>query len=88
MIRVVEVEEERPPPRQETWTEWLLGKYLRIWYAVGCLFLDVMLFLWLWSAIEIKAAAVIIFIACALIEVFVYSRLWGPGGRFGPEPEE
>lgn len=86
LIRIQE-KEAPPPPPQETWTEWFVGKYLIYWYAIGCLFLDVMIFLWLWGMEPLKAVAVIAFVGMALLEVFIYSRLWGPGGRFGPAME-
>lgn len=84
LIRIPE-QEGAPPRAEETWREWLLRDYLRYWYWVLFLFLDVMTFLWLWSSEPLKAAAVIACIGLLLFEIFLYGRLWGRGGRFGPE---
>ncbi len=83
--RRVEVEAKAPQAEEEPeelgWKDWLLKKYARAWYWVGCLFLDVMIFLEMQRLLSTNAlVAGMAAVAVAVLQLAIYFRIWGRGG--------
>lgn len=75
-----EEEEEIPEKyRDRGWKHWLRYSYARYWYALFCIFLDVMLPLELHRIMTGSLQVVVpTFVLCALVavQVVIYMRLW------------
>jgi hypothetical protein len=85
--RRVEVEAKPPQVEEEVeleplgWKDWLLKKYARAWYWVGCLFLDVIIFLEMQRLLNTNAlVAGMAAVAGAVVQLALYFRIWGRGG--------
>jgi NADH:ubiquinone oxidoreductase subunit 3 (subunit A) len=91
LIRIEEGQPEAPappPPPEETWKQWFMEYYIRYWYWLFFIFLDIMTLLWLWSYPQYQVLAVVAFVVMLAAEYFAYMKLWGPGGRYGPEDDD
>lgn len=83
--RRVEVEAKAPPteeePKELDWRDWFLKRYARAWYWVGCLFLDVIIFLEMQRSLNTNAlVAGMAAVAVAVVQLAIYFRIWGRGG--------
>ena len=61
------------------WKHWLRHSYARYWYAIFCIFLDVMVPLELYRILSGSQQVVVpAFVFCALValQVVIYMRLW------------
>lgn len=92
--RRIEVDEHVPEPemptREMSWKEWALKRYARAWYWVGCLFLDVIIFLEMQRALGTNAlVAGMASVAAAAVQLVLYFRIWGRGGPLADdEPDD
>ncbi|MCU0862064.1 MAG: hypothetical protein MUE65_07075 [Methanomassiliicoccales archaeon] len=65
--------------RDRGWKHWLRHSYARYWYAILCVFLDVMVPLELYRSMTGSSQVVVpAFVLCALValQVVIYMRLW------------
>ncbi|MEI6796915.1 MAG: hypothetical protein WCK39_08615 [Methanomassiliicoccales archaeon] len=86
---VINQKEEPQLPEGETWKQWFLRRYVRYWYWIGCIFLNVMMALTLWGAESLKSLAIIAIAFLFLVQYYVHTLLWGKKGRFAvPEKED
>jgi hypothetical protein len=93
--RRIEVAERVPGPEEPVdemgWKEWALKRYARAWYWVGCLFLDVVIFLEMQRALDTHViVAGSASVAAAAVQFALYFRIWGRGGPLaddGPDDE-
>lgn len=64
----------------ESWHAWFRKTYARYWYIVGCIFVDLLVSLEV-ARISPKeysvGFSVFLFLVLALIEMFLYARVWG-----------
>jgi hypothetical protein len=76
-------------PEELGWKDWLLHRYARLWYWVTMLFVDVIVFLEIQRSLDTNAlVAGMAVVAVAMVQLFIYLRIWGRGGRLGNEYEE
>lgn len=90
--RRVEVEARPPQPEEPSeeqgWKEWLLKRYARTWYWVGCLFLDTIIFLEMQRSLHTNAlVAGMAAVAVAVVQLALYFRIWGRGGPLSDEED-
>jgi hypothetical protein len=84
----------RPPPPEEApeelgWKDWLLKRYAKVWFWIGCLFLDAMIFLETQRTLSANMLmAVMATVAVAVVQLFVYLRIWGRGGPLSENDKE
>ena len=88
LIRV-KVPEETPDQEddeeKETWSEWGKGTYLRTWYFVGSLTLDLFIVLQTNLSLDWPASlyvSVLAMVIILFIEYRVYVHYWGPEGKW------
>ena len=68
-------------PEELGWKDWLLRRYARPWYWVGCIFLDIVIFFELQWALHVDALVSFpLTVLVILIEAYLYIRVWGRGG--------
>ena len=90
--RRVEVEA-KPPPSEEVpeelgWRDWFLKRYARAWYWVGCLFLDVIIFLEMQRLLSTNAlVAGMAAVAVGVVQLAIYFRIWGRGGLLADDDQ-
>jgi hypothetical protein len=71
--------------RDRGWKDWFLRDYLRYWYFVGCLTVDVFVALEVWMIVDVglsTSVPIIVLMVLALAEFLGYLALWGKGGRW------
>jgi hypothetical protein len=69
--------------RYQTWTEWLKETFIRYWFAVIALLIDIFLSLEVMRHQELSfrvELAAIIFVVLLAVEITVYLFLWGKNG--------
>lgn len=92
--RRVEVEARPPPPPEEVpeemnWRDWFLKRYARAWYWVGCMFLDVIIFLELQRVLRADTlVAGMAAVAVAVVQLALYFRIWGRGGPLADNSDQ
>ena len=80
--RRVEVDSRPPPPdeapKELGWKDWLLKRYAKVWFWIGCLFLDVVIFLEMQRVLSANVlVAGMATVAVAVVQLYVYLRIWG-----------
>ena len=73
--------EDQSSPKELSWKDWLLRRYARPWYWVGCLFLDIVIFFELqWAFPADVLVAIMMTVLAIIAEVYLFIRVWGRGG--------
>jgi hypothetical protein len=76
--------------RDLSWKDWLLRKYIRSWYWVGAVFLDIIIFFQAqWSFHLDLLVAALLAVVALVAELVIYLRIWGAKGPLGlPDEDE
>ena len=75
--------------RDLSWRDWVLRDFLRYWYGAGAFTLDAFLIVWIHQDYRVRdiigiTGLIILAFTLAILEVFLYRRIW-PGGIFFKE---
>lgn len=82
-------DEERDELDEEGWKIWLLRRYARMWFWVLMLFIDIIIFLELQRSLRFNPlVAGAVTIAMGVVQLAIFAKIWGKGGRLGGEYDE
>lgn len=89
IVERVEQEETSELPETMGWKDWFLRKYSPIWYWVGSLFVDIMVFFQLQRSFDLYwSVALLLTLLAVAVEMYIFLRIWGRGGPLGEKGEE
>lgn len=88
-IRTAEMDDDtavRLLRRDLSWRAWVLRDFLRYWYGAGAFALDAFLIIWIYQNYSVRditgiTGLILLAFALAILEAFLYRRIW-PGGIF------
>ena len=66
-----------PEDEEKGWGEWFKQTYARYWFAIGSIFIDIMVALSLADIFDGISIPLFALIALAVVEVTIYLRIWG-----------
>ncbi len=88
---IVKKEEEgdvEAAPEEMGWKEWLLRRYLRLWYWLGILFLDIMVFFQLQRSFDLDwRAALAVTLMVTIVGMYLFLKLWGRDAPLGEKDD-